>query len=725
MKAVRSGVCFAMLFLSLLGCRGEFHQFDQVKVSLALQRDDLEVLRIDGVEEMPNPPVDGEAVSFTFVPDDGSATVEGAVSDSRILRSEFDATGQPDPRTVIGDVGLFDIRVPARAGRLVLKSEAGEVLGEVDIDPNGLESRTMALHNAADVLGGPVKIVDHGDSARKADILFLPEGYTEAEMGDFHAHVDAIVAQLSSHSGYKEHWDGFNIWRQDVRSRTSGTGRGGREIDTAFETASGVSGLERCVFFADADGAQAALRLADQAGADATVVLVNSTGHGGCAGEGVVVSARPRWVADVVGHELAHDLFGLADEYESPSANGFCSVGPNVAASRDALPWIDLLTPGGLPSSPSAPLGTVGAFEGAGYCATGRYRPTHNCMMRTLGSGMCPVCKREVARTMAALAPVSAGSDHSVSVTNASGADLWVRCDGVVSSTCSDWTFLRPSQAATIHAPGRRLVLHNVDVPAPVLFDFRRITAVSGSVTVYANATNPFAPGTSSNNTAGTQPGGSTGGGTPSATLTAPTDLVPASGTYTNSQAVALYWFPVAGATKYVVSVEIEDRSGWTAHDELETDRTTATTYLGADDARYRWRVMACSSAGCISSRHELFEYRAPDAVDEPTPTNNANPTAAPALPQTLSPANEAAVPAGLVSLTWTADPAATSWNVDVRVADGVGGWLAHSQQFALAQPQFTANLAARGTWYAWAVQACNDLGCSTWSAYSLAATNP
>jgi hypothetical protein len=165
-----------------------------------------------------------------------------------------------------------------------------------------------------------------------------------------------------------------------------------------------------------------------------------------------VVSARPLYVADIVTHELGHGLFGLADEYETPRVNGTCSAGPNVATSArlESLPWVDMVNTTELPTSPMASFGTIGAFEGGGSCSAGRYRPTHNCMMRTLGASVCPVCRREVARTMATLAPLdSDDAEGIVNVTNQTGAALWVRCDGPTRNNCSDWTFFREGGSTT------------------------------------------------------------------------------------------------------------------------------------------------------------------------------------------------------------------------------------------------------------------------------------
>ena len=46
----------------------------------------------------------------------------------------------------------------------------------------------------------------------------------------------------------------------------------------------------------------------------------------------------------------------------------------------------------------SGSLGTVGAFEGAGYVSEGLYRPAIDCLMFSRGvKALCPVCRRAVA----------------------------------------------------------------------------------------------------------------------------------------------------------------------------------------------------------------------------------------------------------------------------------------------------------------------------------------
>lgn len=715
MRRIAGGLLIVAVALSL-GCRGEFSQQPgNIELRVAVSPDAVELLHAQDVGELPNPPVTEEAVHFTFQPVDGSTPVEGTIRDSRILRAEFDAMGQPDPVQLVSDSGIFDVRVPATPGRLELKTAAGDMLGVLDVDPEAPVTRTQALMREEDVIGQPVKIVDHGDPANKVDVLFLPEGYREDQMQQFHAHVQSIVDQMKTHSGYKDHWQGFNFWRQDVRSRTVGAGANGVPVDTAFETAAGVSGLERCVFFANNRGREAALRLGARVGAQATVVLVNSTAHGGCANDGVVVSSRPAYVADVVSHELGHALFGLADEYESPRGGGYCDHGPNVSTSSrlEALPWADMVNTRELPTPATARFGTVGAFEGGGYCSYGRYRPTHNCMMRNLGVGMCPVCKREMARTMAALAPPQQNEDTQANsrpftITNKTDGDLWVRCDGPTRAGCSDWTYISNGMSSDVSAPDGRMILHNKDIAGVTVgFDMLRVEVVSRQVTFHPNATDPFNPPFQV------------------VEISHPRNLSPDL-TYVYDRQTELTWNAVEGAAYYRVVVEVEDGGVWRAFDDQQTMDESLTVTLANVNTRYRWRVAACNDTLCTYGLQALFTARVASSnsgstTTTTTTTTTTNTTTVPGVPTNLSPADASDVTGGTARLKWSA-PGAESFNVEVLSLPVANSdqWEPFATMTNLRATDTSVNLSYRGRWYAFSVQACNSAGCSEWTGYSM-----
>jgi hypothetical protein len=145
--------------------------------------------------------------------------------------------------------------------------------------------------------------------------------------------------------------------------------------------------------------------------ADTVVVLVNSGKPGGCNQGGIAAFTRGE-SADVIAHELGHNLFGLDDEYTEDDRDfKGKAAAPNVSElpeDWDELKWRDLVAAGApLPTDPHAlPHGwnrrtSVGAFEGGGgHFATGIFRPVLECRMNQNHPPWCPVCAREIERVL-------------------------------------------------------------------------------------------------------------------------------------------------------------------------------------------------------------------------------------------------------------------------------------------------------------------------------------
>jgi hypothetical protein len=143
------------------------------------------------------------------------------------------------------------------------------------------------------------------------------------------------------------------------------------------------------------------------------VVMVNDGRGGGCNRGNVAAFTRSE-AANVVAHELGHNLFALGDEYNNGTQNFTGTT--NVAnlteqpASWAALKWSGLVAAGApLPTDPGAlPAGwnrrtSVGAFEGGGArFSTGIFRPVLECRMNQNHPPWCPVCGGEIDRIMGA-----------------------------------------------------------------------------------------------------------------------------------------------------------------------------------------------------------------------------------------------------------------------------------------------------------------------------------
>ena len=108
----------------------------------------------------------------------------------------------------------------------------------------------------------------------------------------------------------------------------------------------------------------------------------------------MAVASTNSAVIELVLHEVGHSFGLLGDEYDYGSCSLYEPSSPNVTmeTNRDLIKWN---IGGGPPTGwidPATPIPTVsssngipGLYEGAQYCSTGKYRPTYNSKMRSLG----------------------------------------------------------------------------------------------------------------------------------------------------------------------------------------------------------------------------------------------------------------------------------------------------------------------------------------------------
>lgn len=262
------------------------------------------------------------------------------------------------------------------------------------------KARVQALSGAAAVPTVST-VLRSGPPKKRMDYVFVGDGYSAAEQDKWHADAKKVIDGFMADPLFAANRARMNIHRVDVVSNESGADEPDRGIyrDTALGGNFNCFNIDRllCVDEAKVYEAVGSVLKPDQR--DTIVVIANSTRYGGSGGAMATLSMHAQ-STEVALHEIGHTAFSLADEYEY----GTCDLSyepsePNVSLTGTrAVKWsslIDAATP--VPTSlGSFPAGTVGVFQGAQYCAAGKYRPTENSRMRTLGHPWYAVNERLV-----------------------------------------------------------------------------------------------------------------------------------------------------------------------------------------------------------------------------------------------------------------------------------------------------------------------------------------
>jgi len=233
-------------------------------------------------------------------------------------------------------------------------------------------------------------ILNNGSAATHMDYVFIGDGYTAAEMDKWRADAQKVINGFLADPLFNANRASMNIHRVDVASNQSGVDELDKGIyrDTAMDGEFACYNIERLLCVNNTKATNIAASVLAPDARDVIVVIANSTRYGGSGGAVATLSMHEQSI-EVALHEIGHTAFALADEYEY----GTCSTSSeptevNVSLNGTrSVKWGSLIAgstavPTGLGVYPN---GTVGTFVGAQYCGSGKYRPTENSRMRTLG----------------------------------------------------------------------------------------------------------------------------------------------------------------------------------------------------------------------------------------------------------------------------------------------------------------------------------------------------
>ena len=252
--------------------------------------------------------------------------------------------------------------------------------------------------------------IGNADITHAVDIVLLPEGYTQEEMGKFVKDCDFFVESLFSFAPYDRYRKSFNIRGVMAPSKESGCTEPGDHVyrNTAMRFSYWTFDSERYCMSTDNRDIR---DLAGQVPYDQIYILVNSKKYGGGGIYNFYCSSAigNTYSGDIIIHEFGHGFAGLADEYYQDETgygdfynNDIEPWEPNITTlvHFDAK-WKDMLekkTPVPTPREKKYE-NTVGVFEGGGYEAKGIYSPHMDCLMKTFkGHVFCPVCQRAIER---------------------------------------------------------------------------------------------------------------------------------------------------------------------------------------------------------------------------------------------------------------------------------------------------------------------------------------
>lgn len=247
-----------------------------------------------------------------------------------------------------------------------------------------------------------------GESAKRVDIVIIPEGYTAGELDKFKKDARRLVDTMLSVTPFKQNSDKFNFYLVLAPSEESGTDIPAKRIwkSTVASTSFYTFDEERYLMTEDN---KAVRDLAANAPYEHIYILVNSSKYGG----GAIYNHYAVSVADnnyspyVFVHEFGHSFGFLADEYYT-SSTAYVDFYPldvepleaNITTLVNFESKWKHLVPKNVPvPTPAIPeyLPVVGVFEGGGYVAKGVYRPKQDCTMFSITiDNFCPVCKKAI-----------------------------------------------------------------------------------------------------------------------------------------------------------------------------------------------------------------------------------------------------------------------------------------------------------------------------------------
>ena len=244
-------------------------------------------------------------------------------------------------------------------------------------------------------------IIYNGSPDKFINMVFMGDGFQEAELSDYKTKVQNLSNYLFSLSPFSEYRNYFNVFSIRVPSAQSGANHPGTASDegasggqpvvsvtTYFNSTFDVSSIHRLLVPQNFSAINSVLMnnfpLYDQ-----KIVLVNSPYYGGSGGSTATSSVNSSSY-EILVHELGHSFANLADEYWA--GDFYAAEKANMTANGNpaTVKWKNWVGTNGV---------SVYAYGTSGTPANW-YRPHPSCKMQFLNSPFCSVCKEAIIETI-------------------------------------------------------------------------------------------------------------------------------------------------------------------------------------------------------------------------------------------------------------------------------------------------------------------------------------
>ncbi|CAG7717542.1 unnamed protein product [Allacma fusca] len=179
-----------------------------------------------------------------------------------------------------------------------------------------------------------VKIIDGGDQRNRIDVVFMGDGYQEAERQEFFDDMTRLTQDMFEGTTFRSYLPVFNIWAIYEASVDSGIGYNSRAKNTPFRLYREGNTL-RGIFPGNSAHAREVCRLTGTSGCDYPSIIGNDDFYGGLGGEFVISTRSNRTGTVVLRHEMGHNFVDVGEEYD----NGQVYSGVNAARTVAGLGW--------------------------------------------------------------------------------------------------------------------------------------------------------------------------------------------------------------------------------------------------------------------------------------------------------------------------------------------------------------------------------------------------